>query len=88
VFDNEPNAERLIPPAGDAPLPSAPTVTRVADAVDRVFRYALGRAPSPGERRAAEAAVADPRRPGQVSAEGLADLLWVVLMKPEFQLIY
>ncbi len=32
------------------------------------------------------AAIADPS--GGVSPEGLADLLWAVLVKPEFELIY
>jgi hypothetical protein len=50
--------------------------------------YAFGRTPSPAERRAATGAMADPRLPGRVSPEGLADVLWALLMKPEFQLIY
>jgi len=53
-----------------------------------VFRYALGRAPSGAERDAAQSALFDPAHPDKISAEGLADLLWAVLMKPEFQLIY
>ena len=55
--------------------------------VDRVFWYALGRAPSAGERRSPEAP--SPICVGrQASAAEVADLLWAVLMKPEFQLIY
>jgi hypothetical protein len=50
--------------------------------------HALGRAPSPAERRIAVSGIADPARPGKPSAPGLADLLWALLMKPEFQLIY
>jgi hypothetical protein len=45
----------------------------------------MGRAPSPAERRVAEAAV---KGQGRVSAAGLADLLWSVMMSPEYQLIY
>ena len=88
VFDAEPNMERLVPPTAGAPMPAPPLVASARDAVDRVFWTALQRPPSDSERRDAEAAIADPRRRGRVSAEGLADLLWVVLMKPEFQLIY
>ena len=63
-------------------------VTTVDAAVDRVFRYALGRAPRPAERRAGRAARCDPANAGtRPSPEGLADLLWAVLMKPEFQFI-
>ena len=54
----------------------------------KTYSLRVSRAPSANERRAAENAVEDPARPGRPSAEGLADLLWAVLMKPEFQLIY
>lgn len=88
VFEQEPNMERLTPVAAETPLPAGPALKTVPEAVDRVFWYALGRAPSADERRAAESAVEEPARPGRPSAEGLADLLWAVLMKPEFQMIY
>ena len=49
----------------------------------------LGRAPSAAERRIAEAALQRARRAATVRPrDGLADLLWAVTMKPEFQLIY
>jgi mono/diheme cytochrome c family protein len=87
VFDAAPNMERLVPPVPGTPLPSGPTLTTSAQAIDRVFWYALGRAPSAAERRVAGEALRDPAgtRP---SAEGLADVLWAVTMKPEFQFIY
>jgi hypothetical protein len=88
VFDGEPNMDRLLPPAPQLPFPAPPTIRTPAEAVDRVFMHALGRAPSPAERRVAIAAVSDPSNPGRPSADGLADLLWALLMKPEFQLIY
>jgi hypothetical protein len=52
-----------------------------------VFRHALGRLPTDGERRLAQSAL---RRDHDTrpSADGLADLLWAVTMKPEFQFIY
>ncbi len=87
VFDVEPNMSRLLPPAPDLPAPFVPVAT-VRATVDRIFWSALGRAPSVAERRLAEAAIADPARPGKASAASVADLLWAVLMKPEFQLIY
>ena len=88
AFEQEPNMERLTPVAPETPLPAVPALKTVPEAVDRVFWYALGRAPSADERRPAVSAVEDPGRPGRPSAEGLAVLLWAVLMKPEFQLIY
>ena len=88
IFNEEPDMDRLVPPAPETPLPQAPPATASSDVVDRVFWYALGRAPSPDERRLAERAIADPARRGRPAAQGVADLLWAVLMKPEFQLIY
>jgi hypothetical protein len=88
VFNAEPNPERLVPPAPAPPFEQPPALATAADVVERVFWQALNRAPSPGERRDGVAAVADARRAGRASADGVADLLWAVLMKPEFQLIY
>lgn len=81
VFQNEPNMERLTPVAPETPLPAGPVLKTPDEIVNRVFWYALGRAPSPTERTIALDAVKGP------SPEGLADLLWAVMMKPEFQLI-
>ncbi len=88
VFSSEPNMDRLRPPVPGRPLPLAPPIGSATAVVDRVFRYLLGRAPSPAERQAAENAVQAPQRPGHPSPEGLAELLWAVLMMPEFQFIY
>jgi hypothetical protein len=88
VFDSEPNMRRLIPVAPGEPLPGLTPVQSVREVVDRIFWYALQRAPTAAERRDAEAAVTDTARPGRASPDGVADLLWAVLMKPEFQLIY
>jgi hypothetical protein len=88
IFDREPDTERLTPVAPGNPVPGPPELKTSKDVVERVFRYALGRAPSAKELDASESALFDAAHPDQVSAEGLADLLWAVMMKPEFQLIY
>ena len=88
VFDVAPNMERLIPPLPGAPLPAPAAAMTIGQTVDTLFWHALGRAPLPAERRLAEEAMRDPTRGGRPSAEGLADLLWAIFMKPEFQLIY
>jgi mono/diheme cytochrome c family protein len=88
VFGEEPNLERLIPPLAGVPMPGPPALLTAAAAVDRVYRHALGRVPSVQERRLAEAALRDPARPERPSADGLADVLWSLFMKPEFQFIY
>ena len=80
--------ERLLPPVPELPMPAAAPAATVGAAVDRIFWSALGRAPSATERHTAEAAISDPARPGRPSPDGIADLLWAVLMKPEFQLLY
>jgi hypothetical protein len=88
IFDTEPDMDRLIPPTPGTPLPPPPTIATATQASDWIFGYALGRPPSADERSIVEASLRDPDRPGRVSADGLADLLWAVFMKPEFQLIY
>ncbi len=88
VFDAEPNMERLVPPAPGPPLPPGPTLIEPGPLVDRVFWHLLGRAPSVAERTAAETALHDPARGARPSPQGLADLLWAISVKPEFQLIY
>ena len=62
VFDVEPNMDRLLPPSPQLPLAPGPPLTTVAEAVDRVFLHALGRAPSPVERQTRGERH---RRPGQ-----------------------
>jgi hypothetical protein len=88
VFDAAPNMDRLIPPAPGLPLPAPPVPSSIAAAVDRIFWYALGRAPTAAERRLAQEALRGSRTDDHPSADGLADLLWAITMKPEFQFIY
>lgn len=87
VFDQQPSMDRLVPPVPGTPLPPQPTLKTIPEAVDYVYWYSLGRAPTDAERQIAEAALNDPAHPGQPSADGLADLLWAILMTPEFQFI-
>jgi hypothetical protein len=88
VFDAAPDMERLIPPVQGAPLATAPPATTIDEAIDRVFWHLLGRAPSAAERKIGETALRDPARAGRVSPSALADFIWAIMMKPEFQLIY
>jgi hypothetical protein len=69
-------------------LPAPPELRSSAEVIDRVFRHALGRLPSAAERSTAETALRDPKGSERPYAPGLADLLWAIAMKPEFQLIY
>jgi len=88
IFDQAPNMDRLVAPTEMSPAASTPATTNARDVVDRIFLYALARPPSVDERTIAEGALADPARPGRLAPSAVADLLWAVLMKPEFQLIY
>jgi mono/diheme cytochrome c family protein len=91
VFDQKPSLDRLAPPTPETPVPPLPVLKTSAEAVDRVYFYLLGRAPSPAERQVGIAALSEPARhagqAGSPSAAGLADLLWSVIMSPEFQFI-
>ena len=88
VFDTEPTMDWLIPPLPGTPLPAPPALRTRAEVIDRVFWQLLGRAPSAAERQLAAATLTDASRPDRVSSTCLADLLWAMTMKPEFQLIY
>jgi mono/diheme cytochrome c family protein len=87
IFDQKPSMDLLAPPDPETPLPPLPVVKTISEAIDRVYWYLLGRAPSPAERQIASDGLRDPSQPGRPSADGLADLMWAVLMSPEFQFI-
>jgi hypothetical protein len=88
VFDREPSMDRLVRPLPGTPLPPGPVLKSTKDVENRVFEYALGRDPSAAERSVADQVLQSSAQAGVPSPDGLADLLWAVLMKPEFQLIY
>ena len=89
IFDTEPNMDRLLPPSPDPPMPRCRAGHhRARHRRPDLLVGARAVAPSAAERKTAEAAIADPARPGKPSPGAVADLLWAVLMKPEFQLIY
>jgi hypothetical protein len=88
IFRTEPNMERLIPVLPELPVISERMGKSPRRIVDNVFWYTLGRAPTATEKRTAEEVLEDPNHPKKTSVDGLADLLWALLMKPEFQLIY
>ncbi len=80
IFQDEPNMERLVPVGAEAPVSASLTASAKTQMVDRLFWHALGRAPSGKERHIAEGSLRSPAE--------LADLLWSVMMTPDFQLIY
>ncbi|MCW5977528.1 MAG: DUF1549 domain-containing protein [Bryobacteraceae bacterium] len=88
VFREEPNMERLVPVAPETPVAAARGPWTADRLADRVLRHALGRAPTEREQMLARSALEDGERPRRPSAAGLADLLWALMMSPDFQLIY
>jgi len=46
VFDRQPIMDRLVAPNPETPLPAGPVLKTANEAVDRVYWYALGRAPT------------------------------------------
>jgi len=88
VFETQPNMERLTPVLPALPAQTAKTNKAPRKIVDGVFWYTLGRAPSPKEIKTAQEVVRDSTNKKRAAPDGLADLLWAIMMKPEFQLIY
>src|SRR5262249_14737607 len=54
-----------------------------AEVVNAIYEQALGRLPTVTERDSASGLVGNP-----VKKEGVEDLLWALVMMPEFQLVY
>ena len=79
VFGETPDWTRLIRIAPETPLAPQPALGDPEKLIERLWVQALGRPPAPGERTLALEAL---QQPG-----GLADLLWSLILLPEFQLI-
>ncbi len=87
VFGEKPDYARLVEPSGGSPigieagrLPAEPRA-----AVDALYLRALGREPTEQERAVALEALG--AEGGVISTGGLADLLWSLVLLPEFQVI-
>lgn len=84
VFTEKPDLERLLRVSGDPPTPLE-TPTRDAKVlIDRLFWEALSRRPNPREAAVATKLLV---RDGKVSQGGLEDLIWSLIMHPEFQYV-
>ncbi|HBY62105.1 MAG TPA: hypothetical protein DEH78_19975, partial [Solibacterales bacterium] len=75
VFTAKPDPERLVRLESEPPKPSG-----TGDLAGHLYRYLLARAPTLAERKLAEPLVK--------TAAGLEDLLWSILMSPEFQFLH
>jgi hypothetical protein len=84
VFTERPDPDHLIRVQGDAPSEPPRKKWTADDLAERLYRHLLARAPTTAERRTAQEMLGGSR----VSAAGVEDLLWALLMSPEFQYIH
>lgn len=80
VFTEAPNYRQLVKAQGITPVARPPMLNSPDALVRRIYEHALSREPSAAERRIA----LDLLRSG---VGGLEDLLWIVVMSPEFQFV-
>ncbi|HYI92827.1 MAG TPA: hypothetical protein VEX68_04735, partial [Bryobacteraceae bacterium] len=73
------DSAHLVRVAESTPSPIPPRLAGDA-LVSRLFRHMLSRDPGPAESRKASELM-------KQGAEGLADLLWILFLSPEFQLM-
>lgn len=84
VFTEKPDLERLLRVSGEPPA-ALPKPTRDAKVlIDQLFWEALSRRPNPREAATAMKLLA---KDGKVSQGGLEDLIWSLIMHPEFQYV-
>jgi hypothetical protein len=88
VFKDKPDMEELVKAGGETPV-AQPGVQSgapftVESLTTRLYRHALSRDATPQERLLARELLAGS---GKISADGLSDLIWCIVMLPEFQLI-
>ncbi len=84
VFGTKPDLEHLIRIQGNPPLPPVKPVTDSAALTDRLYTYLLSRNPTEKERQTAIAVLGG----AKATTAGTEDLLWALLMSPEFQYIH
>lgn len=84
VFTEKPDADELMRIQGEPPS-TVPRQAWTADAlVDRLYLHLLSRRPTAAERTVAIDALGSREKP---TAPGVEDLLWALMMGPEFQYI-
>jgi Protein of unknown function (DUF1549)/Protein of unknown function (DUF1553)/Planctomycete cytochrome C len=88
IFDAQPDPERLIKVVGEPPVAAAPPLKTVDDAINRLYLTLLSRPPSPEEMKTARQFFPAENGKPHVEAVALQDLLWSVLLHPDFQYMY
>ena len=81
AFGDEPQMKALPGVKGDTPVAVEPAESDAGKLVTRVFRHALSREPNPKEHQIAVKMLGN----GADRTAGLEDLLWSLVLSPEFQ---
>jgi hypothetical protein len=84
VFGEQPDRERLVRVSGPPPAPAPPPLGSVDEAGERLYLQLLARKPNPAEARIVKNYFAG----GKLAPAALEDLLWSLLLHPEFQYLY
>jgi hypothetical protein len=81
LFTEEPDRDQLVRVTGTTPLPAPPLLEgrSAAETTQYLFRAVLGREPNPAELRLAAGSAK------KLDSSGIEDLLWSLLLHPEFQ---
>jgi hypothetical protein len=84
IFGAEPDRERLVRVSGAPPVPAPPRLESVNEAAQRLYLELFARKPNPQEARIVREYFAG----GKLTPAALEDLLWSLLLHPEFQYLY
>ena len=84
VFAAEPDPERLVHVSGEPPLPEPPRLATVDQAAQRLYLELFARKPNSQEMRIVKKYFTG----GKLAPAPLEDLLWSLLLHPEFQYLY
>jgi mono/diheme cytochrome c family protein len=84
VFGAEPDGERLVRVSGAPPVPAPPPLASVNEAGRRLYLQLFARKPNSQEARIVRKYFAG----GKLAPAALEDLLWSLLLHPEFQYLY
>lgn len=85
IFTSEPDRHQLVAVTGEPPLPEGRPVADPNTLLANLFTEALCRPPTTKEMQIARQTLMPG---GKVSAAGLEDVLWSILLHPELQYIY
>jgi hypothetical protein len=84
IFGAEPDRERLVRVSGAPPAPAPPRIASIDEAGRQIYLELLARKPNPEEARIVRTYF----KGGKLSPAALEDLLWSLLLHPEFQYLY